>query len=137
MFGCHGGEAVGLGYRYIDNLLTGHFLIRSLLDTDTLCTQGLYLGVCVHENTLSVSTPAYIHISVCVPVHVSMCIQPISSLSLPEAAVQTLEVSIYRNKQWSHFLNRHLVLSMRPICQYFHVFRMPKMLLCEAETTYK
>lgn len=47
MFGCHGGEAVGLGYHYIDNLLTGHFLIRSLLDADTLCTQRQYLkGVC-------------------------------------------------------------------------------------------
>lgn len=34
MLGCHGGEAVGIGYRYIDDLLSGHFLIRSLLDTD-------------------------------------------------------------------------------------------------------
>lgn len=39
MFGCCGDEAVGLGYRYIDNLLTGHFLIRSLLEADILCTQ--------------------------------------------------------------------------------------------------
>lgn len=68
-FGCHGGEAVGLGYT--DNQLTGHFLIRSLLDADILCAHGhswTFKGVslcrhkCVYESVCVHLSCAYKHL---------------------------------------------------------------------------
>lgn len=79
---------------------------------------------------MALSTHAYIR-----PSGVSVCAFECvhSAFILPEAAVQTLDVSIYRNKHCSRFLNRHLVLAMRLIYQY--LFRMLKMLQCWAKTT--
>lgn len=69
-FGCHGGEAVGLGYT--DNQLTGHVLIRSLLDAGILCAHGhsrTFKGVsllrhkCVCESVCVYRSCAYKHLT--------------------------------------------------------------------------
>lgn len=53
-----------------------------------------------------------------------MHIRSICSLSVTEAAAQTLGISVYANKQPSHYLNRHLELAMRLIYQYFDLLEM-------------